>query len=415
MPFTDSDVKGLLPQTKKYRVAAGDSLFVEVYPSGGRYFIWRHRFPPGREGKLRDYQIGPYGKGPGKWTLKQAREERDRLEVLRRQGDDPRAEKAGQRKQIQRMGAVSFKKAAEEWFLNVSNGNGNKKLAPSTLKDYSNKLRNQIMPIFGDRLITSITRSECLDFKKSIEARGALNQSDKVFLLLRQVFSYAIDREWMPNSNPARKSIHASSGHVTKHHPSLAWNDFPAFLEDLSTNKGKGETVTLAGAKVLLLTFMRVGAVIPGMWEEIDWKQKMWTIPAERMKGRNMTRQEHMIPLSQPLIDLLETLKPLTSHSPYIFESLRGKTTEHICQSAPNNMIKRMGYQGKVVAHGFRAMAVTYGQDILKFPFHVIDLQMGHKPQGKVRQAYDKALYMNERIEFMNKWGDLLVEKGLIV
>jgi hypothetical protein len=72
MPFTDSDLRALQPQSKKYRVSAGESLFVEVYPNGGRYFVWRHRFPPGKEGKLRDYQIGPYGKGPGQWTLKEA-------------------------------------------------------------------------------------------------------------------------------------------------------------------------------------------------------------------------------------------------------------------------------------------------------------------------------------------------------
>ena len=66
-----------------------------------------------------------------------------------------------------------------------------------------------------------------------------------------------------------------------------------------------------------------------------------------------------------------------------------------------------------MVAHGVRHMALTFGQDILITPFHVIDLQMGHKPPGKVRQAYDKAQYMDERIEFMNKWADLLLEKGL--
>ncbi len=72
-----------------------------------------------------------------------------------------------------------------------------------------------------------------------------------------------------------------------------------------------------------------------------------------------------------------------------------------------------MGYQGKLVAHGVRHMALTYGQDILKTPFHVIDLQMGHKPPGKVRQAYDKAQFLDERSEFMERWGDLLLANGM--
>ena len=58
-------LKALLPKEKKYRVSVGDALFVIVYPNGGKYFIWRYRFPPTREGQRRDYQIGPYGKGQG--------------------------------------------------------------------------------------------------------------------------------------------------------------------------------------------------------------------------------------------------------------------------------------------------------------------------------------------------------------
>jgi hypothetical protein len=74
MPFTDSDLRALQPQTRKYRVSAGESLFIEVYPTSGRYFVWRYRFPPGKEGKQRDYQIGAYGRGPGPLALKEARE-----------------------------------------------------------------------------------------------------------------------------------------------------------------------------------------------------------------------------------------------------------------------------------------------------------------------------------------------------
>ena len=94
------------------------------------------------EGKQRDYQIGPYGKAPGQWTLKEAREEGARLDVLRRQGEDPRALKSEQRQTIQRTGAVTFQKAADECFASTSS-----KLAAPTLKDYKNNLENQILPV----------------------------------------------------------------------------------------------------------------------------------------------------------------------------------------------------------------------------------------------------------------------------
>ncbi len=111
-----------------------------------------------------------------------------------------------------------------------------------------------------------------------------------MFGVLRQVFSYDIDHEWIPDPNPARSSSHAHSGHVTQSHPSLDWNDVPGFLADLTGNKGNGDLIALSSVKVLLLTFIRVGAVVPGEWAEIDWNQRIWTIPARRMKGWDATR-----------------------------------------------------------------------------------------------------------------------------
>ena len=70
MPFTNSNLRALQVQSKKYTVSVGEPLFAEAYPKSGGYFVWRHQFPPGKEGKLRDYQISPYGKGPGQWSLK---------------------------------------------------------------------------------------------------------------------------------------------------------------------------------------------------------------------------------------------------------------------------------------------------------------------------------------------------------
>jgi len=100
MALTDSGLKALLPKEKKYRVSVGDALYVLVYPNGGKYFVWKYRFPPNRSGQFRDYQIGPYGKGPGKWTLKQAKDEVIRLDQLRKAGEDPRLLKSESKKQL---------------------------------------------------------------------------------------------------------------------------------------------------------------------------------------------------------------------------------------------------------------------------------------------------------------------------
>ena len=145
MPFTDSDLRSLEPRTKKYRVAAGDGLYVEVHPHGGKYFVWVYRYPPGRNGQQRWHQIGPYGRGSGQWTLKAARDERDRLDLLRKAGDDPRVLKADAKRAVEEKSKVlSLQEVAEDYLRRSKN-------RQSTVNDYRNMLFNQVLPVLGHK------------------------------------------------------------------------------------------------------------------------------------------------------------------------------------------------------------------------------------------------------------------------
>ena len=100
MPLSGSELKGLKADAKRKVVSAGDSLFVvveSVGKGGGKSFIGRTRFPPGRSGKQVEVRIGPYGKGAGKWTLKAAREKRESIRTWSREtGRYPRELRRGQ-------------------------------------------------------------------------------------------------------------------------------------------------------------------------------------------------------------------------------------------------------------------------------------------------------------------------------
>ena len=85
----------------------------------------------------------------------------------------------------------------------------------------------------------------------------------------------------------------------------------------------------------------------------------------------------------------------------------------HLDPSAPNNYIRNLGYKDKLRAHGWRSVVLTNGIDLLKTPKEVIKRQMGHLPDNKVDQAYDKSLMLEERRKFLNQWCDLLVKNGL--
>ena len=270
MPASDSDLRALQPRERKYKFSCGNALFVEVYPGGGKYFVWKYYFPPGRKGQQRWYQIGPYGKGPGKWTLKQARDEQARLDVLRKAGEDPRLLKSESKRELIKQATNPSLIKAAEGFLERS------KNKPSTVKDYRNMLYNQVLPVLGpDTPVNRLEwsnggRQQVLSLKESIESRGSLYQSDKCLMVMRGMFDYAIDRGWMQPPNPAIGSKQAKSKHKPTPNLSLDWGQLPKFFEDLERNQSGASVVTLLAVKVLVMTFLRGGSFTPARWEEFD-------------------------------------------------------------------------------------------------------------------------------------------------
>ena len=409
MYISDSDLRSLEPQEKKYKVSCGKSLFVEIYPGGGKHFVWKYYFPPGRSGQQRWYQIGPYGKGPGKWTLKQARDEQARLDLLRKAGEDPRLLKSEAKKEIQKQATNPSVLAAAEGFLERSSNK------PNTISDYRNMLFNQVLPVLGpDTPVNRLEwsnggREKILRLKEGIEARGSLYQSDKCFMVMRGMFDYAIDRGWMQPPNPALGSKQTKSKHKAKPNPSLEWNQLPKFFEDLERNDPSASLVVVLSVKVLSLTFCRVGSLVPTKWEEIDLKKDIWTIPGERMKKG----KDHVIPLTEPIKELFETLRSFNGDREYVFFSTRGRVKPHISRDSPNHHLASLGYKGMTTAHGFRHLALTAGQEVLKVDHEIIQRQMAHSFGDKVRGSYDKSQMLDERRQFMIAWSDALVEQGL--
>ena len=409
MALTDSGLKALLPKEKKYRVSVGDALYVLVYPNGGKYFVWKYRFPPNRSGQFRDYQIGPYGKGPGKWTLKRAKDEVIRLDQLRKAGEDPRFLKSESKKELIKQATTPSLIKAAEGFLDRS------KNKPSTVKDYRNMLYNQVLPVLGpDTPVNRLEwsnggRQQVLSLKESIEERGSLYQSDKCLMVMRGMFDYAIDRGWMQPPNPAMGSKQAKSKHKPIPNPSLEWEQLPKFFEDLERNEPGASLVTLLAVKVLVMTFLRGGSLTPARWEEFDLKKDLWTIPAERMK----TGREHQVPLTDPLKDVLKQLRSFNGDQECVFFSPRGRTFPHVHRDSLNNHLKNMGYKGLTTAHGFRHLALTAGQEVLKVDHEIIQRQMAHTFGDKIRGSYDKSQMMEERRDFMVAWCDALSDQGL--
>lgn len=132
---------------------------------------------------------------------------------------------------------------------------------------------------------------------------------------------------------------------------------------------------------------------------EIDLDAKLWTIPAERMKAK----REHIVPLSPQALDILEVMRPISNHREHVFPS-RNDPKQPMNSQTANAALKRIGYGGKLVAHGLRSIASTTMNES-GLNADVIEAALAHSDKNEVRRAYNRSIYLDKRIELMNWWG----------
>lgn len=164
-----------------------------------------------------------------------------------------------------------------------------------------------------------------------------------------------------------------------------------------------GYTSVVYCLKILPYVFTRPSELRLVRWSEFDCKSAIWTIPALRMK----MRREHVVPLSKQVLALLDELHAYTGNGEQLFPSARAQTTP-ISDAAPLAALRGMGYGKETMTlHHFRAMASTCLNE-LGFRPDVIEAQLAHKEPDTVRRAYNRAEYMDERRQLMQKWANYL-------
>jgi integrase len=149
-----------------------------------------------------------------------------------------------------------------------------------------------------------------------------------------------------------------------------------------------------------LHTMTRPSESAKAKWSEIDLENKLWTIPAERMK----MRLEHKVPLTPQTIEILARLKPISGEREHLFTSYMNHNTHCNVESA-NKALSRMGYKNKLVAHGLRALASTTLNE-QGFDPDVIEAALSHVDKNEVRRAYNRAEYLERRRSLMVWWSE---------
>ena len=255
-----------------------------------------------------------------------------------------------------------------------------------------------VKPVIGHKLIDDITSPDILTIGKNIEARGANEMARRIMAEVGQIFKHAI-RTGMATSNPAADLSAAIKPHKTKNHSRITSKELPQLLSEIDSYTGH-MTVKL-GLLFLCYTFVRTNELRFMEWSEIDWNDKIWRIPADKMK---MDRP-HIVPLAPQVIDILQQIKELNFSEQYVFYN--PSTRKPYSQNAFINALYQMGYKYRMTGHGFRGLASTTLHE-QGFMHEAIELQLAHEQENKISKAYNGAQHLDYRRDMMNQWANFI-------
>jgi integrase len=392
--LVDSQIKIAKAEAKDCRLNDGSNLYILIRPNGKK--LWRQKYI--LHGRTR---LASHGAYPAV-SLRHARELRDLCAKKTARGIDYNEWKAEEKKAKRE----TFKLVAEDW-LDLKS----KKWTPRHKGVIERSLEQDVYPKLGSKPVKEIDAELILETAKKVSDRGAHDVGRRVLRRISSIMSYAASvgkvpvnpaiglSEWMPEDKSARK-----------HFPAIDWSDMPDFLKALK--KAELHEQTRLGVRLLMLTFVRPGELRFAWWDEFDFDKKIWVIPADRMKMDN----EHKIPLSDQVIEVLEELKVLAGSSDYVLPG-RFSQTKPISENTLLYAIYRSGYRGRMTAHGFRSVAsgwlnseAMYQLNEKPHPFNpdAIERQLAHGAENKVRDAYLQVDFMGERTVMMQTWADFI-------
>ncbi|TID20419.1 integrase [Avibacterium paragallinarum] len=391
--LTDTKIKSLKPKDKVYKVADRDGLYVSVSVAGTITFRYDYRI----SGRRETLTIGKYGADG--INLAEARE---RLMVARKQvseGISPASQKRAERNQIRN--ADRFCVFAEKYLSDV-------KLAESTKALRIATYECDIKETFGNRLMNEITTDEIRRHCEKIKDRGAPSTAIFVRDLIANIYRYAIQRGHK-FSNPADEIANSSIATFKKRERTLTPREIHLFfnaLEETQSDFGLKKAV-----KFILLTLVRKGELVNAKWDEIDFKHKVWTIPAERMKAK----RAHNVYLSEQAIDLIIAFQIYSEGSPYLLPG-RINRQKPIAHSSLNrviaNCIQHINRNEQLIddftVHDLRRTGSTLLHE-MGFNSDWIEKSLAHEQQG-VRAVYNKAEYAEQRKEMLQVWANKVDE-----
>lgn len=365
------------------KLSDGGGLYLWIYADGKKY--WRLRYWV--DGKEKSMSLGVYPLVGLAKARKAAAQGRDQIG----QDVDPAVQRKEEKLKKKQASENSFQAVAQEWYVKQ-----NHIWVESHARDVKRRLEVNIFPLLGKRPIHLIEAPELLAAIQVIERRGAYDLAHRVLQVCGQVFRYGI-ATGRCSRNLAPDLRGALTPHKQKHQNAIKPEQLPELLRAIRVYAATGDEQTVLALQLLAHTFVRTNELINAEKSEFDLGNAMWAVPAERMK----MKAEHLVPLTSQTIEIIQRLMQISGNSRYL---LVGRNPD---KSISNNTLLyalyRMGFKGKMTGHGFRAVASTILNES-GFNPDVIERQLAHCEQNEVRGAYNRAVYLKDRIEMMTWW-----------
>ncbi len=391
MSLTDTAIRNAGPGEKPYKLSDSGGLFLLVNPNGAKWWRLKYR----HAGKEKLLSLGVY---PAT-SLASARKARDEAKRKLGEGVDPSASRKEEARARRQAAANSFEALAREWWEHKKG-----QWTPDHAKRILETLEREAFPTLGHRPVTEVTPPEVLDVVRAVERRGTLELAARLQQRIKSVFRYAV-QTGRASTNPSAELAGVLATRKVQHREALGREVLPDFLAKLETYPGAIQTKH--ALTLLMLTFVRPGELRGARWEEFDLAARTWRIPGERMK----MKEPHLVPLSGQALAILDALRPLTGRFDLLFPGANDRERP-ISENTLNDAIrKRLGFSA--TAHGFRSTASTILNES-GFRADAIERQLAHIERNKVRAAYHRAEYLEERTKMMQWWADYLdgLKKG---
>lgn len=388
-PLTNNEILKAKPREKDFTLHDGDGLFLLIKTSGKK--LWRFRYQRPGSSSRTNLSLGSY---PA-LTLAAARQIRDQHLTTLAQGIDPQQqqEQASEQRQIE-LDSV-FSTVAANWFQIKS-----RSVTEDYAKDIWRSLDKDVFPTIGSIPVQEIKARTIVEALEPIKARGALETVRRLIQRVNEIMIYAVNTGLI-DANPASGVGMAFEKPKKQNMPTLRPEELPRLMRSLVMSNLSVATRCLIEWQ--LLTLVRPSEASGARWAEIDLDAKLWTIPAERMKAK----REHIVPLSPQALEILEVMKPISAHRTHVFPS-RNDPKQPMNSQTANAALKRIGYGGKLVAHGLRSIAST-AMNEAGLNSDVIEAALAHIEKNEVRRAYNRSTYLEKRKKLMSWWGNFIV------